>query len=489
LMSSVKLKELTSKNTKKTPNAQIYLLLFLYGHSDCFVRLVGIKFDHEEKTMKKNTPINFDVVTQKIKESHLPNVGEASIREIKKLVDMIEEETGEKYIRMEMGIPGLPPAQIGVEAEIEALKRGVAAIYPDIYGINPLKKEIKRFVKSFIDIDVKEEGCVPTVGSTQGSFAVFITANRMYPEKDTTLFLDPGFSVHKQQLNILGQKWESFDVYDYRGDKLRAKLESHLEKGNISSLLYSNPNNPSWICFTERELKIIGELAARYNVIVIEDLAYIAMDFRKDLSKPGVPPFQATVARYTDNYVLLISSSKAFSYAGQRIGMMVMSDKLFESRAEGLRRYYNSDQFGYAMIFGTVYALSAGISHASQYGLTAILKAANDGDYNFVELVRDYGQKAKIMKNIFTKNGFKIVYDMDEDNPIADGFYFTFSYPGLGGEELLSDLIYYGISAISLAITGSTRKEGIRACVSLVHREQFPDLEIRLKKFKQDHPI
>ncbi len=266
-----------------------------------------------EKIMKKNTPIDYDVVTEKIKESHLSSVSKASIREIKKLVDMIERDTGEKYIRMEMGIPGLPSAQVGVDAEIIALNKGVAAIYPDIHGILPLKKEISRFVKNFIDIDVKEDGCIPTVGSTQGSFAVFTTANRMFPEKDTTLFLDPGFPVHKQQLNVLGQKWESFDVYDYRGDKLYAKLESYLKKGHISCLLYSNPNNPSWICFTEKELRIIGELASKYDVIVIEDLAYILMDFRKDLSEPGVPPYQASVARYTDNYILLISSSKAFS--------------------------------------------------------------------------------------------------------------------------------------------------------------------------------
>ena len=91
------------------------------------------------------------------------------------------------------------------------------------------------------------------------------------------------------------------------------------------------------------------------------------------------------------------------------------------------------------------------------------------------------------MKKIFTDNGFNIVYDKDEDEPIADGFYFTFSYPGYSGEELLNELIYYGISAISLAITGSERLEGIRACVSLVQRSQFPDLENRLKKFNEDH--
>jgi aspartate/methionine/tyrosine aminotransferase len=433
----------------------------------------------------RNTPIDAGIVSQKLKESNLKSVGKASIREVKRLVDTIEKATGDKFIRMEMGIPGLPPVAIGTKAEIEALKRGVAAIYPDIHGIPQLKEEISRFVKLFIDIDVNPAGCLPTVGSMQGSFASFMTINKMYRNKDTVLFIDPGFPVHKLQLRVQGVPWESFDVYNFRGDKLREKLESFLTKGNISTILYSNPNNPSWICFTDRELKIIGELAEKYNVVIIEDLAYIAMDFRKDMSQPGKPPYQPTVAKYTDNYILLISSSKAFSYAGQRIGMMVMSDTLFNKKAPDLKRYFPSDTLGYSMIFGTLYALSAGIPHSAQYALAAILKAVNNGEYNFVEVVREYGEKARIMKKLFTENGFQIVYDRDEDNPIADGFYFTFSYSGFSGDELLEKLIYYGISAISLDITGSERKEGIRACVSLVGRDQFDDLEYRLKKFHE----
>ena len=435
----------------------------------------------------KNTPIDSKIVAQKVKDSKLDSPGRASIREVKKLIDEIENATGEKFVRMEMGVPGLPPTKIGVEAEIEALKKGVAAIYPDIYGIQPLKVETSKFVKLFMDIDVSPEGCIPTCGSMMGSFAAFMTINRLNPAKDTSLLIDPGFPVHRQQLKVLGQKVESFDVYNYRGEKLLDKLESILSKGNISCVLYSNPNNPSWICFTEKELKIIGDMCNKYDVIAIEDLAYFAMDFRRDMSKPGVPPYQPTVAKYTENYILTISSSKAFSYAGQRIGMMIIADELYERNYPNLKKYYTKDQFGHSMIYGSVYALSAGISHSAQYAIAAIFKAANEGKLNFVEEVKEYGEKAHIMKKIFTDNGFDIVYDKDEDEPIADGFYFTFSYPGYTGEELLNELLYYGVSAISLAITGSERLEGIRACVSLVRRDQFGDLEFRLKKFNEDH--
>jgi len=234
-------------------------------------------------------------------------------------------------------------------------------------------------------------------------------------------------------------------------------------------------------------LQIIGELANKYDVVVMEDLAYFAMDFRKDMSKPGIPPYQSSVANYTKNYILLISSSKSFSYAGQRVGMLVISNELFDRKFPDLKRFFKTDGFGYSMIYGAVYSLSSGTSHSAQYGLAAMLKAANDGDFNFVEGVREYGERAKIMKKLFADNGFKIVYDMDEDQPLADGFYFTFSYPGFDGVDLLEKLLYYGISAISLITTGSERIEGLRACVSQIQRAQLPILEERLRIFNQHH--
>ncbi len=333
----------------------------------------------------KNTPISRETVSRLITSSGITDLGYASIREIVKLVNMLIRETGTEFIRMEMGVPGLPSAAVGIKAEIEALNDGVASIYPDIEGLPEMKSEAALFVKNFLDIDVSPECCVPTGGAMMGGMASFMVANRNDRTKEGTLFIDPGFPVQKTQTRILGQDHRSFDVYNYRGEKLGPKLESILECGKVSTILYSNPNNPSWICFTDDELRTIGTLARKYDTIVIEDLAYFGMDFREDYSVPGVPPFQPTVAKYCDDYILLISSSKIFSYAGQRIGLLVMSDHLYNRRYPDLLRYYRTEIFGRAMIFGALYALSSGVAHSAQYGFTAILKAVNEGRYNFVE--------------------------------------------------------------------------------------------------------
>ena len=409
-----------------------------------------------------------------------------SIREVGKLVGQIEQESGQEFIHMEMGVPGLPASSIAIAAEKEALDKGLATQYPHIEGIPFSKTEIARFAKLFINLDVTPLNCIPTVGGMQGSFAALLAAARTNPEKPFTLFIDPGFPVNKSQLQLIGVPYKSFDVLNFRGEKLHEKLESFLKEGNICSICYSSPNNPSWISLSEKELQIIGELATQYDVIVVEDLAYFGMDFRQHYGQPGIAPFQPTVAHYTDNYILLLSASKIFSYAGQRIGMMITSEKLRTRHYPNLKNYFTSDVLGHFIPYGVLYATTAGTSHSAQYALAATLKAANDGEIDFVAELHPYGEKARIMKALFLKYGFYIVY-FDENHQLADGFYFTVAYPGMTSAELMKEFLYFGISAISLAITGSENPNGLRACVSFVRMNQMEVLEERLKAFAEAH--
>ena len=427
-------------------------------------------------------PISDDITQDAIHQLHITKIENATIREVVAISHLIENQSGVEFIHMEMGVPGLPPAEIGIKAEIEALEQGKAAIYPVIDGLPELKNEASRFIKAFIDLELAAECCVPVVGSMQGTFASILTACQCNTKKDTILFIDPGFPVQKQQAVVLGYRYESFDVYDFRGEKLREKLESYLEKGNIACMIYSNPNNPAWFCLKDNELRIIGELATQYDTLVLEDLAYFAMDFRKDLGKPFQAPFQESVGRYTDNYILLISASKIFSYAGQRMGIAAISNKLYYRQYEGLTQRYGDVTFGSVFIHRVLYALSAGANHTAQYALAAMFKAASDGKFAFLEDIKEYGKRAKRLKEIFLKHGFQLVYDNDLGEELADGFYFTVQYPGLSGGELVAKLLTYGISAISLTTTGS-RQEGIRACTSFIKNHQYDVLDERLTIF------
>ena len=290
-----------------------------------------------------------ELVNEAARVNHVADLSHATIGETLLVAQYLEQKTGIPFTRMDQGSPGLPANRYGIEAEKRALDSGIGSQYPAAAGVKELKEAASEFVKAFINIDITPRACLPTVGSVAGSFGSFIACcqRKAFPQMGKVLFIDPGFPIQKSQLRILGIEWKEFDIFPYRGQALRDKLEDELKDGDVAAIIYSNPNNPAWISLEEEELQIIGELATKHDVIVLEDLAYFAMESRRDLSHPYEAPFVRTVARYTDNYMLMLSSSKIFSYAGQRIALVCISDKLFDRHFPALaERYHDSGVFG-----------------------------------------------------------------------------------------------------------------------------------------------
>jgi aspartate/methionine/tyrosine aminotransferase len=415
---------------------------------------------------------------------HLGDFSTATIRDIQALSKALEEKTGQPVIHLEMGVPGLKPSQIALDAERKALADGCATIYPPNGGIPRIKKAASEFVKAFIGIDIDPLGCIPTTGSMQGTFATFTALHHAFQGtgKDTVLLIQPGFPVQTTQCDVIGLKHIGLDIYNYRGEALVKKLEEMVAGGNICAIVYSNPNNPSWVCFTDEELRGIGALATKYDFIVLEDLAYFAMDFRRDLSHPYQAPYQATVANYTDNYVLWVSGSKAFSYAGQRIGVTCIGNKMYHRVFAPLRDNFGVGEFGNFFCNRLMYTLSSGTTHSVQHAMAALMEAACNGSYNFLDDVKEYGRRAKFLKEVLLANGFYLVYDNDMGEALADGFYFTVQYPGMTDLELTKQLMYYGIAVYPLDTMGSTQ-QGVRICTSFFKPEQEPIFKERIEGF------
>lgn len=431
-----------------------------------------------------------DIIREACKVNSVKDLPSATIGEVLLVAKYLEEKTGIPFVRMDQGTPGLPINKYGVEAEKAALDSGICAHYPAASGVPELKKAASEFVKAFINVDISPRSCIATTGSVAASFGCFLACLHRQPGKNKVLFLDPGFPIQKSQLRIIGADWKSFDISPYRGgSKLGPRIEEELKAGDVAAIIYSNPNNPAWTCLEEDELQAIGELSTKYDVVVLEDLAYFCMDNRKELGHPYQAPYVPTVARYTDNYILMLSASKIFSYAGQRIAMACVSDKLYEKHYPALaERYKDSGIFGVTLVASILYMITSGCTASAQYGYANMLRLSCEGKLDFVADTREYARRARRMKDIFLRHGFRVVYDRDVTEDVGDGFFFTLAYGNYTGEELLIELMYYGVSCISLSTTGSIHN-GVRGCTSRMREELYPILEERMAAFEADHPI
>ena len=107
-------------------------------------------------------------------------------------------------------------------------------------------------------------------------------------------------------------------------------LEKKLKDPRTKLFFMSNPHNPAMRCFTLEELKRIGELCLKYNVLVISD------EIHCDLTYQGYKhiPFGSISEEFANNCIVLINPSKTFNIAGFRTGAAIIPNKRIRDNIE-----------------------------------------------------------------------------------------------------------------------------------------------------------
>lgn len=166
--------------------------------------------------------------------------------------------------------------------------------YSDLKGLDPLREQIRRFVKRVARPVTDAWDVVMTLGGSDGIAKAF---DLLVNPGDTVLFEEfsfipvlgnleerGGIAVPIKIPNILGED-ENSDSFNY-ADELENMLEnwSTLKPGLPKpKALYTIPNghNPTGLAQSMKHKKKIYELAEKYNFIIIEDEPYSYLNFDK----------------------------------------------------------------------------------------------------------------------------------------------------------------------------------------------------------------
>ncbi len=416
-----------------------------------------------------------DAVDQALQQAGI-DFNQLDIQELWQQIDDLEKKLGLKYVRMDFGVPGLPPPQTAVWTQLQSIAtETVPATYPPAAGTTELKRAASAFLKSFLKLDIDAECCLPTCGATQAAFVAQAVAGRRDSTKNRVVHLEPGYPPVKEQTRFLGLEMSGIDLLEYRGARLIDQLHKHCQDGNTAAISWSSPNNPSGITLSEEELQGIAAVCKEHDVIAIEDAAYLCM------SRNSSPPRARSVAHFTDNFFLLLSASKMFSYAGERVGLLVTSRALWARSYEFLGRFFGCVQVDQALK-RAVFNLTAGAPHSAQLALAAAFNACARGEYDVIRVLSEYGRRADAVREILVQHRFRVLYT---DDPGDSGFYLTFAYPGFSAERLLKELLCQGIAALPLRLFGGSHPEGLRGCVGLLGAEDVKRLRQRMKVFSQ----
>ncbi len=426
-----------------------------------------------------------DNIIQQIAEENRFDLHNPSIREVnitgKELSLRIPDF---QVIGMDMGIPGLPTPRFIVDAQKRALTREACSQYTNFAGIPELKEAASYFVLKNLGVYIDPKYCIPTVGGMHACHEAIGLIGRMNPDKDTLLFLTPGFSVNIAQAKKWRVNYEILDPDTLRGDSLVHAIEEKLRDKKIAGILWSSPNNPTWRVLSQRELQGIGGLCTKYETIAIEDNAYFGLDSRREL--PKYANSLETVAHHTEYALLIFSGSKIFNYAGERIGVAVMSEKVAMLTGKDMKELYGKKVFLDAFVQGGIYTSVASVPQSSQHALATALMATADKVFDFFKYDKPYRQKAEQVRKIMTENGFTMPYAKDDLGYIGYGYYFTAAHPAFDdGAKLAMALLGCGVTSVPLIGFSGIHNEGVRLCTATLSKEQLKRLPKRIETFRE----
>jgi aspartate aminotransferase len=215
---------------------------------------------------------------------------------------------------------GQPDIKTPVEA-VEAVRHIQDDIFPYSHsaGLMPYRQKlVEYYARNGITIDVDD--LIVTLGGTEAvQMAMLVCAN----PGEEILVPEPFYANYNTFAasydNILVPVPSSID-----NDFALPPIEEFVKRitPRTKAILICNPNNPTGYLYTPKEMKLLGELVAHYNLFLISDEVYreFCYDGQKQtsaLSLKGVD----------DNVVVVDSVSKRFSMCGVRLGNIVSRNK------------------------------------------------------------------------------------------------------------------------------------------------------------------
>jgi cysteine-S-conjugate beta-lyase len=158
-------------------------------------------------------------------------------------------------------------------------------------------------------------------------------------------------------------------VYDFDYDDTEKLL-----KEGATAIILCNPQNPTGNCWTADQLRKLGDLANKYNALMIAD--EIHCDFVNKGAK--YIPYAELGEAYAMNSVTLKSTSKSFNLAAHRTGYMFTDNKELMARIVEVGNHHR----GLLNSMGTI-ASNAAYKHGATY--MDYMQSYMDGNANFLE--------------------------------------------------------------------------------------------------------
>lgn len=247
------------------------------------------------------------------------------------------KQRGEDIIDFGMGNPDQPTPSHIVEALVEASKKPENHRYSLSRGITDLRRAICNWYAKQYDINLNPESeAIVTIGSKEG---IAHLALAVIAPQDVVLVPNPTYPIHTYAFVIAGADVRSVKLLPDSDpfESIREAVETCQPKPKFIVLNF--PSNPTTQCVDSAFFERIVQLAKKYQIWVLHDLAYADIVF-DHYKAPSILQVKGAKDVAIECYTL----SKSYNMPGWRVGFMCGNEKLIAALAR-MKSYLDYGMF------------------------------------------------------------------------------------------------------------------------------------------------
>ncbi len=235
------------------------------------------------------------------------------------------------------------PTPGSFEEFTQGVQRGGEQAYTEYRGGAALRDYVAEKLSAFTATPLSGKDELIITPGTQG--ALFLAVASTVGAGDKVAIVRPDYFANRKLVEFFGGEIVPVQL-DYLShadcaglnlDQLAAAFKS-----GVKTFLFSNPNNPTGVVYSQTEIQKIAELANQYGVTVIVDQLYSRLLY----SGTSYTHLRATQID-SDNVVTIMGPSKTESLSGYRLGVAFGAARLID-RMEKLQAIVSLRAPGYS---------------------------------------------------------------------------------------------------------------------------------------------
>ncbi|PWM25257.1 MAG: aspartate aminotransferase [Oscillospiraceae bacterium] len=236
-----------------------------------------------------------------------------------------------------------PPIPGSLERFVEGYEKlGGHQAYTEYRGGRANRADLAEKLAAFTGAPVDPERELILTPGTQGALFLAIGANMVRGDK--VAIVEPDYFANRKLVEFFEGELVPIPMDYYGADRcagLDLEVLEQAFRSGVKLFLFSNPNNPTGVIYSDAEITRIAALAKQYGVTLIVDELYSRQVFD---NRPYV--HLRAKAERPDNLVTIIGPSKTESLSGFRLGAAFGTEAIIE-RMEKLQAIVSLRAPGY----------------------------------------------------------------------------------------------------------------------------------------------